>query len=108
MIVTLKDRKAREVSRLRCAMGRVRRVLTAYADEHGGRFMVFGSAARGDIHFDSDFDLVVDFPAAEERGAHEFAERVCIEHGLKPDIRLVSEMSPGFIDRIRVQWRPTG
>ena len=70
--------------------------------------MVFGSAARGDIRFDSDFDLVVDFPPAKERGALEFAERACVEHGLRPDLRLMSEISPHFVERIRGEWRPAG
>lgn len=108
MIVTVEDRKGREVSRLRGAIDGVRKLLTAYAAGHGGRYMIFGSAARGDIRFDSDFDVVADFPAAEERAAFEFAEVTCVQHGLKPDIRLMSEMSPGFIDRIRKEWRPAG
>jgi hypothetical protein len=45
-IVTLKERKAAKTERRLRAVDDLRRVLAAYAREHGGRFLPFGSAAR--------------------------------------------------------------
>ncbi|HLB98853.1 MAG TPA: hypothetical protein VJK90_14370, partial [Acetobacteraceae bacterium] len=46
-IVTVAERKAAEAMRRQRAVADLRRVLDAYARGHGGRFLLFGSAARG-------------------------------------------------------------
>ncbi|MBV9248595.1 MAG: nucleotidyltransferase domain-containing protein [Acetobacteraceae bacterium] len=60
--------------------------LTAYAREHGGRFLLFGSAARGTMRYDSDVDILVDFPPDTLDHAWNFAERACWDRRLDPDI----------------------
>lgn len=60
--------------------------LAAYAREHGGRFILFGSAARGELRHDSDVDIMVDFPRGLEREAWLFAEERAWALKLKPDM----------------------
>ena len=60
-IVTLTERKAAEAERRRLAVAELRVVLTGYARAHGGRFLLFGSAARGTMRYDSDVDILLDF-----------------------------------------------
>lgn len=106
MIVTIAERKARQVDRIRAAMRRVETALVDYARQRGGHFLVFGSAGRGDVRHDSDFDVLVEFPAAIEREARDFAERICIEHGIRPDVHLASDASPALLTRVRRDGRP--
>lgn len=106
MIVTIKERKENEARRRRTAIERVERLLAAYAQAHGGTFMVFGSVARNEVRYDSDFDVVADFPRSQIRGAVDYAESICAEHRLKPDVHSIAEVSPDFIDRVRHEWRP--
>jgi predicted nucleotidyltransferase len=108
MVVTIADRKRRKVSQLRAATGDVIALLETYATKRSGRFLVFGSAARDNLRFDSDFDLLIDFPAESERAARDYAEKVAIEHGLKPDIHMVSEASPALMDRVHRDARMLG
>lgn len=78
----------------------MRAALATHALEHGGRYVVFGSFARGDIRPDSDFDLMVDFSAASERAARDVAEATCRKHGLVPDVHLKSEVSDALMRRL--------
>lgn len=100
MIVTIPQRKQMQVDRIRTAIAEVEPALAAYARRHGGRFVVFGSAGRGEIRHDSDYDLMIDFAAPAERAARDFAERLCIEAGLHPDVHLKPDLSPSVLDRI--------
>ncbi|WP_046868648.1 nucleotidyltransferase domain-containing protein [Microvirga massiliensis] len=43
--------------------------LRQYARSKGGRFLLSGSTARGETRFDSDIDLLLDFPAHIEADA---------------------------------------
>jgi hypothetical protein len=52
--------KAR-VDEIHAAFTILRRELADYARRHGGRFIVYGSAASGRFHFESDIDILVDF-----------------------------------------------
>ncbi len=60
-IVTLPERKAAEAARRRAAVEAVLPELEAYARAHGGRFLLYGSAARGTMKHNSDVDLLLDF-----------------------------------------------
>ncbi len=62
---------------------------------------MFGSAAEDRMKFDSDFDVVVDFPTAAELEAVEFVEEVCQRRDLPSDVHLKSRASARFLDRIR-------
>ena len=100
MIVTIAERKAQAIERLGAAYALVRMALADHAVAHGGRYVVFGSFARGDIRPESDVDLMVDFPAKAERGARDLAEATCRAHGLVPDVHLKSEVSDALMRRI--------
>lgn len=74
--------------------------LGRYAFDHGGTFLIFGSAARSDMHFDSDVDILVDFPSGAEAAAWRFAEDACYKLGLIPDVRPKSLCADRFIHHI--------
>ena len=100
MIVTIAERKDRKRERLRAAAREVCAELARYATAHAGRYLLFGSFARGEERFDSDFDVLVDFPEPAARAAREFVEERCRFHGLTPDIHMRSEASPELLSRI--------
>lgn len=70
-----------------------------YAALHGGRFILFGSAARGDFNISSDIDILVDFPEDKEDEAWRYAEDACYARRLKQDIRPKRWCSQVFLDR---------
>ena len=94
------ERKAAEAERRQSAVDAMRPVLAAYAREHGGRFLLFGSAARGQMRFDSDVDILVDFPPDALDDAWNFAERACWDRGLEPDITPFSWCKAAFLAHI--------
>lgn len=100
-IVTVPERKAREAQRRRVAAQAVMTEAKTFASTKGGRFYVFGSVAEDRVRFDSDFDVIVDFPQAVEMEAFDFIEDACRRHQLPPDIHLKSWASEGFLGRIR-------
>jgi len=53
-IVTLAERKAAEAARRQAAVEALVPVLAACARAHGGRFLLYGSTARGTMKHDSD------------------------------------------------------
>lgn len=100
MIVTIAERKQMQVDGIRKAIAAVEPVLADYARRHGGRFVVFGSAASDDVRHDSDYDLMVDFALPIERRARDFAERLCIDAGLRADVHLKPDLPPALMERI--------
>jgi predicted nucleotidyltransferase len=84
--VALRDRTGEKVARMVTAVADLKLALAAYAREHGGQFILFGSAARREMRPGSDVDILVEFPSALETEALDFAERECVRLGLKPDI----------------------
>lgn len=100
MIVTLSERKKARVAAIRSGVERLRAELTDYARLHRGRFWLYGSAASGDLRYDSDVDILVDFGADRVSAAWRFAEEACMRLGLKPDIRPLAACSEAFIERI--------
>jgi predicted nucleotidyltransferase len=99
-IVTVPQRKARETARRQAAADLIMAELKAFAANHGGRFMVYGSVAEGRMSFDSDFDVVIDFPLEGENAAVEFVEDICRRENLPSDIHLKSLASERFLARI--------
>ncbi len=85
-IVTLSERKAAELARREAAVDALIPVLTACAKAHNGRYLLFGSAARGTMKFGSDIDLLMDFPPDERDDAWKFAEAPCWVHQVPPDL----------------------
>lgn len=78
---TLQERKSARIAALRDGVERLRPRLSAYAREHGGRYLLYGSAARDALHIHSDVDLLLD---------------ECWRLGLEPDIRPLGWCKPGF------------
>jgi len=99
-IITLAERKATEAGRRRAAVETLMPALAAYARAHGGRFLLFGSAARGQMKFDSDVDLLMDFPPDTLDEAWKFAEAACWDRGLEPDLLPYGGCKPAFLDHI--------
>jgi predicted nucleotidyltransferase len=99
-IVTLPERKAAEAERRRQAVEDLRAALTGYARAHGGRFLLFGSAARGTMRYDSDVDILVDFPTGSLDDAWSFAEHACWDRRLDPDITPYASCRGRFRERV--------
>ena len=104
-IVTLRERKADAATRRSEAVAALRPVLTAYARAHGGRFLLYGSAARGCIKYDSDVDLLLDFPPDQVREAWNFAESACWDRGLEADLLPYDGCKPAFLAHIAPDLR---
>ena len=75
--LTLRERHDRKLAAYREAVEAVKPLLAAYACSQGGRFILFGSAARGTPHDESDVDILVDFPGSSSTPACAFAEARC-------------------------------
>jgi hypothetical protein len=99
-IVTLSEIKAAEAARRREAVTALKADLAAYARTHGGRFLLFGSAARGTMRYDSDVDILVDFPPDFLDEAWSYAERACHARDLDPDISPLAWCRGRFRDRV--------
>jgi predicted nucleotidyltransferase len=100
-IVTVAERKAAEAARRQHAVAELRRALDAYARAHGGRFLLFGSAVRGEMRYDSDVDILVDFPPDRQVAAWNFAERACWDRRLDPDIMNSAWCTEDFLALVR-------
>jgi predicted nucleotidyltransferase len=100
-IVTVPERKAREAARRRAAARDVMAEAIEFALVHGGRFHVFGSAAEDRMTYDSDFDVVVDFPPDVETEAAAFIEDACRQRELPSDVHLKSSATDRFLAHIR-------
>ena len=107
-IVTLTERKAAEAKRRQHAVADLRRALDAYARAHGGRFLLFGSAAREEMRYDSDVDILVEFPADRQAAAWNFAERACWDRRLEPDVMAADWCSEAFLVLVRPQAEVLG
>lgn len=108
MYKTIEARKRDEAARRNEAAAILADRLSAYAAEKGGRFILFGSLARGDACYDSDADLLVDFPAEWEGDAWRLAEALCAELGIDPDIKPLAWCTPGFVSRIMKEAKIIG
>ena len=95
--LTVKAIKEVAVSKAAAGIADLKIDLGQYASEHGGNFLIYGSAARGEMRFGSDVDILVDFPASAEPAAWRFAEDACYKLGLVPDVRPKSLCADRFI-----------
>jgi hypothetical protein len=75
--------------------------LADYARAHGGRYLLFGSAARDAPRHNSDIDLLLDFPIEAQSDAWRFAEAACWALDLDPDIRPMPRAESAFLAHIR-------
>lgn len=100
MYRTIETRKRDEADRRNRLADVLSERLSSYAKEKGGRFILFGSLARGEARFDSDVDLIVDFPPEWEGEAWRMAEDVCAELRTESDIKPLAWCDPTFASRI--------
>jgi predicted nucleotidyltransferase len=107
-IVTLPERKATEAARRAAAVEALVPLLTDYARTHGGRFLLFGSAARGQMKYHSDVDLLLDFPPEAFDDAWGFAETVCWDRKLEPDLLRYGGCRREFLDHVAPDVRVLG
>lgn len=75
--------------------------LRAFGAAHGGRFFLFGSAAKDKMDFDSDLDVVIDFPIDDEIEAIDFVESACRKRDLPADVHVRSKSGDRFIEAVR-------
>ncbi|HTT97985.1 MAG TPA: nucleotidyltransferase domain-containing protein [Rhizomicrobium sp.] len=99
-IITLSERKQAEAQRRQLAVASLKSELTAYAREHGGCFTLFGSAARQDMRYHSDVDILVDFSPDGDAAAWDFAEHACWDRGLEPDLMRRAWCKTSFLAHI--------
>lgn len=102
---TLTERKRAKVARMEAAVEALAADLAAYAREHGGRFVLFGSAARGEMRHDSDVDILADFPSSLGWDPAEFAEDRARARDLKPDVHLMGMSGLRLRERVAAQGR---
>jgi len=98
---TLQEWKAAKAAALRQAVEALCPVLASHARGRSGRYLLYGSTARGALRHDSDIDLLLDFPPEREAEAWRFAEQACWDRGLSPDIRPRTWCRPDLLARIR-------
>jgi predicted nucleotidyltransferase len=103
---TLAQRKAARVAFLHEAVAALRDRLRGYAHAHAGRFLLYGSAARGDLRFDSDIDVLIDFPEHRLSEAWRFAEDLCRELDLKADLCPLAWCRDDFLAHIGKHAEP--
>jgi predicted nucleotidyltransferase len=97
--LTLRERHERKLAAFREGVEALKPLLASYAREHGGRFILFGSAARGTMHDQSDVDIIADFPDRGSTAACNFADERCFALGLTPDSRPIDWTSEKVVAR---------
>ena len=98
---TLADRKAAAVAAKAAALARLRPVLQDHARRLGGRFLLYGSAARGELRHGSDIDLLLDFPGDDAtKAAWDAAEQACAGLDLDCDIRPLRWCGARFLQHV--------
>lgn len=78
--------------------------LKTYPDK-SGRFILYGSLARGAARHDSDLDMLVDFPPEHEAAAFAFLEDACAALGIDADLRAVRHCSKKFLAHIATDMK---
>ncbi len=104
-MLTLAERDDARLTRRREAVAELSAQLTGFAQRHGGRFVLYGSTARGQDRHRSDIDLLVEFPSQLRIEAACFAEQLCTQLGLTGDVRQADAASERLIQRARAEGR---
>ncbi|MCE7029149.1 nucleotidyltransferase family protein [Jiella avicenniae] len=102
-VTTLTERKANEAARRRRAADAVVEALAAFARAGEGTFTVFGSYVRKTMRFDSDLDILVEFPVERTAKAWNFVEETCAFHRIPADIHDARTMTAPFLERVRAE-----
>ena len=98
--MTLSDRKKAQVDAIRSAVPVLERLLRDYAEIHGGRFLLYGSAVSGRLHYESDVDVLVDFPRDQMGAALDFANELGARYDVAIDALAYSHCKPDFLKRV--------
>lgn len=99
-ILTLRDRKDAKVKAIRAALPGIERALAKYALLHSGRFILFGSAVTDRLHYESDIDVLADFPREQLGAALDFAHALGAEKDVPVDAIGLSQCKRVFVDRV--------
>ena len=99
-VQTLADRKKARVEEIRAGFAQLREDLASFGFSHHGKFWIYGSAATGQFHLDSDIDIIVDFDDDQISLALDFVERACHRLGLKPDVQPKAWCTDAFVQKI--------
>ena len=99
MYRTLEQRKRDAAARRAAAPEALRSRLQEFALASHGRYLIYGSLARGKARYDSDIDILVDFPEASQTEAWRRAEEACAALGIDYDILPLSWARPRFLER---------
>ena len=101
------ERKAAAVAAKRAGLELLRAALAEAAPALGGRYLLIGSAARDALRFDSDIDLLLDFPdGTPTSAAWTVAEQECARLGLPCDIRPVQYCDERFLAHVQSDAQP--
>jgi predicted nucleotidyltransferase len=93
-------RKHEEARRLASVPTVLKSRLSEFARSHGGRYVLYGSLARGEARHDSDVDLLVDFPGEFEAEAWRLVEDLCFEMKIKSDIKPLVWCTDAFREKV--------
>lgn len=99
-IATLAERKNSAVRRLKTAADGAVRDLRDYAGKHQGRFVVFGSYVKDALRFDSDLDVLVDFPDDRADAAWTFAEDIAARFAIPVDLHDARTSKAVFVEAV--------
>lgn len=99
-VVTVQERKAERVRALTAAVAALKADLARHAAETGAVYTLYGSAARGDLRYDSDVDILVDAAPEVRHDAFSRVEESCASLGLRLDIAEAGWFGRRFHDRI--------
>jgi len=96
---TLKPVQAAFAQDLLRKSARPAKLLSVYLDKRG-RFILYGSVARGEVRHDSDLDLPIDFPPDGEAAAFTDVEDACSTLDIAADLRAFGYCSARFLDNV--------
>ena len=105
MYPSLESRKRAEAERRGRIADTLATDLSVFARDHGGRFILYGSLARGEARYDSDVDLLIYFPPAFEGAAWRMAEDLCSRLDIELDIEPVAWCDPAFLAKVLAKAR---